>query len=244
MDWAELGRIVQPWAAVGGMALAATSLFIASRSLQLASRTNKAKFVFDLTDQFLKEPSLKAFWYRIDYDRGDKAWRFDLGTFRHSEEERLLDVLIYKFQVIGHMLRSGAVDPRDMSGLYTTCRQLFHNANVRDYVRFVQIDFYCADGFTHLQFENALYCYQQLTRDAVRRGHIDRSELRDCKAFIAELRSISKRADLREQIARRIGYTLYGPPPKRRWLLLPRIRRAAGKAGNAVSAASSAPDNA
>ncbi len=95
MDWAEVGRTIQPWATVGGMALAAASLLIASRSPQLASRTSKAKFVFDLTDQFLKEPSLKAFWYRIDYDKDAMAWRFDLATFRHSEEERLLDVLIY-----------------------------------------------------------------------------------------------------------------------------------------------------
>ena len=217
MDWAEVGRTIQPWATVGGMAIAAASLLIASRSLQLASRTNKAKFVFDLTDQFLKEPSLKAFWYRIDYDKDlTKAWRFDLTDFRHSEEERLLDALIYKFQVIGHMLRTGVVTPRDMIGLYTICRQLFHSSHVRDYIRFVQIDFYCADGFTHLHFEDALYCYQQLTRDAVRHGRIDRAELRDCKAFIAELRSLPKRSAVREAIAARIGYSLYGPPQKAR----------------------------
>ena len=54
MDWAEFGRTIQPWATVGGIAIAAASLLIASRSLQLASRTNKAKFVFDLTDHRLR----------------------------------------------------------------------------------------------------------------------------------------------------------------------------------------------
>lgn len=213
MDWGELGRDIQPWATIVGIAVGACSLYISSRSLGVTSRTNKAKFVFDLTDSFLKDPELRRFWYKLDYDSiTENTWKFDLTTFRHSEDERMIDTLIYKFSVVGHMLKSGAINDNDIIGLYTECRQLFHNQQIREYIRFVQLDFYCTDGFTHLQFADGLYCYEMLTRASVKIRNMNKSELVDCLDFISEIRSIVNKPELRKAIAERIGYHLKDPP--------------------------------
>jgi hypothetical protein len=64
MDWVELVKSLQPWATIGGIFVAGISVVVTSRSFLMSSRTNKAKFVFDLTESFFEEQSVKSFWYR------------------------------------------------------------------------------------------------------------------------------------------------------------------------------------
>lgn len=206
MDWAELGRTIQPWASLLGILLTTFAVFIAARSLRLTLRTNRAKFAFDLTESFLKEDKIKSFWARLNYDVGPDAWVFDLSKFRHSEDEKYIDTILYKFMPIGHMIRSRVIVARDVNSLYFMCRQVFHNLQVREYLRFVQIDTFMADGLVGLHFEDALYCYEQMTLWAVKTGYAGKAELNDCRTFIAELRTLHQDPELRQTISKRIGY--------------------------------------
>ena len=206
MDWVEFGRAIQPWATIGSAFLTTFGVFIAARSLRITSKTNKAKFAFELSESFLKEARIQKFWSRLNYDADENAWKFDLAKFRHSDDERDIDTILYKFMAIGHMIRCGAISAVDVKSLYFTCRQLFHNSEARDYLMFVQIDTYMSDGFTGLHFGDALYCYEQMTRWAVKTRYAARSELTDCRNFIAELQRVSVQPQLRKAVATRIGY--------------------------------------
>jgi hypothetical protein len=207
MSWGEVGREFAPWATIGGMCFAALSILIAASSLRHVTRTNKAKFVFDVTDSFLKDGDLQRFWYRLDYDSADDiSWKFDLHTFRQSEEERLLDALLYKFDAVGLMLRTKAVHVSDLEGLFILCRQTFSNADVREYLRFHQLDFWHAYSLCTLCYADALYLYQQLTIHFVNTGRAPVRHYADCSAFICELRAIPSDPRRRKAIATRIGY--------------------------------------
>jgi hypothetical protein len=119
---------------ITAMLIAAVGIYYAVKTYRINSRTNRAKFVFDLTESFLKEKELREFWYRLNYN----TWTFVLNSFRHSQDERLLDTLLYKFVVIGRMLRSGAIGVEDIEGLFVMCRQTFSNHEVHDYLAFSQ----------------------------------------------------------------------------------------------------------
>ena len=214
MDWGELGRTIQPWATTVGAALTSCGVLIAARSLAMARRTNKAKFAFDLSKSFLKEAQIKVFWSRLNYNSDETSWRFDLSKFRRSDDERDIDEILHKFTVIGHMIRCRSIDVYDINSLYFTCRQVFHNAQVREYLRFVQIDLYLSDGFVFLQFGDALYCYEQMTKWAVKTKHAGQSELDDCQNFLSELQSLHAKPQLRKEIAARIGYAPRIPPAR------------------------------
>jgi hypothetical protein len=161
------------WVSIGtpitGMLIAAIGIFYAIKTYRSNSRTNRAKFVFDLTESFLKEKELREFWYRLDY-QNPQSWKFVLNIFRHSQDERLLDTLLYKFVVIGQMLRSGAIGVEDIEGLFIMCRQIFGNTEVQDYLRFHRLDFWCSDSLENSSFRDALYLYGAITDHLVKRA--------------------------------------------------------------------------
>ena len=54
--------------------------------------------------------------------------------------------------------------PRDLSGLYFVCRQTFYNAQVRECLRFLQLDIFMAEGLSELHSKDALFCYERMTK--------------------------------------------------------------------------------
>jgi hypothetical protein len=207
MDWLELGKSIAPLATIGSMVVGVTGIVIAATSLRAALRTNRAKFVYDLTESFLKDTELKQFWYRLDYDKiSDRAWTFSLSNFRHSTEERLVDTLLYKFVVVGHMLKNKSISLDDIEGLFTICRQTFRNSSVQEYLRFHKLDFWCAEGIVNTEFECGLKMFESVTMHLLKTGRAGTNEYAECKRFIKELDRIPYDILLQQEIAGRIGY--------------------------------------
>jgi hypothetical protein len=204
----EIVKGVLVWAPIvtpiTAMTIAAVGFFYVVKTYRSNSRTNRAKFVFDLTESFLKEKELREFWYRLDYD----SWKFILNIFRHSQDERLLDTLLYKFVVIGRMLRSGAISVQDIEGLFVMCRQTFGNHEVQDYLRFHKLDFWHTQRLQTYTFRDALYLYGAITNHLVKTGRADKQSYKRYQNFVNELDSIPTNRLLQRQIALKIGYDL------------------------------------
>ena len=117
---------------------------MAIATLRHNAKTNRSKFIIDLIESFLKDDATRQFWYKLDYD----DWKFDLSTFRHSEEERQIDALLYRLSVTGQMLRNHSVSHHDLVTTYPIIRQFFTNIEIREYLRFNMLDFYRAQRVT------------------------------------------------------------------------------------------------
>jgi hypothetical protein len=175
---------------------------IAVAALRHNSKTNRSKFIFDLTESFLKDPSTRKLWYRLDYD----DWKFDLTNFRHSDEEQQIDALLYRFSVVGQLLRNRSICHEDLRNIYTIVRQFFTNIEIRNYLRFNVIDFWRVAGHKDSHWPDAMYLYIEQTRYHVRNQLANMEELEDCKRFLSELKNIPYEKDLRQSIAQRIRY--------------------------------------
>ncbi|WP_157726321.1 hypothetical protein [Imhoffiella purpurea] len=175
---------------------------IAVATLRYNSKTNRSKFIFDLTDSFIKDPLTRKFWYRLDYE----DWKFDLHSFRHSEEEQQIDALLYRFSVAGQLLKNRSLSHEDLRNVYPIARQFFANIEIRKYLKFNMIDFWRVAGHTDFQWPDAMYLYRKQTMYHVRQRLANPEELDDCKRFISELKRIPYERELRRSVAESIGY--------------------------------------
>jgi len=175
---------------------------VAIVALRQNARTNRSKFILDLTGFALTDSSTRDFWYKLDYD----DWIFELSTFRKSDEEKHIDSMLYKFSVIGQLLRNSSVKASDLNNIYPIVRQFFSNVQIREYLRFNMMDFWRVAGHTDFHWPDAMYLFESLTRYQVQKRRSRWEELEDCKRFLAELRRIPLEKDLRQEIALRIKY--------------------------------------
>lgn len=193
------------WAQLLGIIAALFGGAMAIQTFRLNTRTNKSKFVLDLSEIFLKDSELKTFWYRLDYD-GPLSWKFDLSDFRHSAEERYLDSLLHRCAVVGQLLRSKSVHARDLANIYPVIRQIFCNEQVREYLRFNMLDFWRVAGHVQPHWPDAHYLYEQLLRWHIKEGIAKQKELDEYICFARELRQLPRDSELRKEVAGRINY--------------------------------------
>lgn len=197
---------IVPYAQLLGTLIALIGGTIALQSLRLNARTNKSKFIVDLTESIIKDKEVTDFWYRLDYE----DWKFDLANFRRSAEERHIDILLCRCAVIGQVLRAGSVSKADLANIFTLIRQIFSNNEIRNYLRFNMLDFYRAAGRLETQWPDALYLYGELLKwhahNGKGRAQDDEQEIKQHTDFVAELNRIPRDGKLREEIASRINY--------------------------------------
>ncbi len=166
------------------------------------ARTNRSRFVIDITELFLKDEEVRKFWYRVNYEQ----WQFDLSNFRGSEEEQNIDTILYRFAIVGQLLRNQSISCRDLVNTYWIVRQFLVNEQIKEYMRFVVLDFWRIARHTDLQWPDAMHLYREQTKYQVKQGFVKRSELDDFDAFIIELKRIPYDEALRKEIAERINY--------------------------------------
>jgi hypothetical protein len=203
-DWVDLGKSLAPWAQTFGTIIVMVGFVVAAASLRVTIKTNKAKFVLELTDSFLKDEKLLRFWYSLDYE-GKDSFIFDLKSFRASETERLLDTLLHKFSVVGRLLRTGAIGIDDIQAISMLCRQTFNNEQVRNYLRYVILDFWRI-GVINQTFNDALYLYEKMTTHFVAKGWATYEESMRCRCFIRQLEAITRDETARREVAATIKY--------------------------------------
>lgn len=191
-----------PYLQVIGALIALAGGAIAVQAFRLNARTNKSKFILDLTESFLRDKEIVEFSYHLDYE----TWKFDLSRFRHSPEERYLDTLLNRCAVMGQLLRMKSIGAADLANVFSIIRQIFSNEDVRKYLQFHMLDFYRTAGHVEPHFPDAHYLYINLLRWAARSQKGNPDDLKNYLEFVAELKRIPYDRRLREAVAARIGY--------------------------------------
>jgi hypothetical protein len=99
----------------------AIGILLAYRELRRNTRVQRAQFLLDATERYFSDVEVRRLFYDINYHRfklsfeegnpttitrGDETPR----PFLHSEDERLLDTLLYTLDVLGRIVRIGVLD--------------------------------------------------------------------------------------------------------------------------------------
>ena len=135
------------------------SIYFAYRQLRFGQRAQQTQIAIQLHDDFFNAPELRAFLYRLDYTRGERAWIFKPESFAHSDEEKYLDLLLYKLSFIGTLVRNGDIHVRDLLWLKVETAIVLENKSVLDYLDWLQSPSQIPG---HSSFSGAVHLYNSL----------------------------------------------------------------------------------
>ena len=113
------------------------SFLFAGLTLLKTVRVQRADFLLKLTERYFKSEEVRAFYYRVDWDQ----WVFDAKGFQSSEEERLLDTLLYSFDEIGQVLRLGVLDDNQARIFAFQAARVLRNQQVQKYLETLDSDY-------------------------------------------------------------------------------------------------------
>ena len=113
----------------------------------------RARFVFDLSQDFLKSDAERDFFYKLDY----LDFKFDPDTFAQSRDEMHLDRLLYKLSFVGKLLRDGLVELDDVNNIRHIASRTLRNDHVIAYLRYLKEE----QVPDHASFSDAVYLFEK-----------------------------------------------------------------------------------
>ena len=122
---------------VVGFAFTLVSLIFAVREIRRNTLAQRTRFLLDFTERYFSDTDVRRFFYEIDYNR----FRFYLTKFTGSDEERWLDSLLYTFDVIGRMIRTGAVTLDEVSIVAFQASRVLGNPEVDKYLKWLDEEY-------------------------------------------------------------------------------------------------------
>ncbi|MCA1594060.1 MAG: hypothetical protein LC754_15700 [Acidobacteria bacterium] len=120
-----------------GFVLTLTGLYFANVQLRRNTKVQRAQFLMDTTERYFSDVEVRKFYYRIDY----KKFRFDPDKFMGSDEERWLDSLLYTFDVIGRMVKMGALTATEVEIFAFQASRVLRNSEVKKYLNLLNRDY-------------------------------------------------------------------------------------------------------
>ena len=135
------------------------SIYLAYRQLKSGQRAQQTQIAIQLHEDFFSAPELREFLYRLDYASGAKVWKFNSKSFPFSEEEKHLDLLLYKFSFIGTLVQNGDIRARDLLWLKVETAIVLENEQVLDYLEWLQSPTQIPG---HSSFSGAVHLYTSL----------------------------------------------------------------------------------
>jgi len=125
-----------------GFFIALGAFLIAFRQMTETSKVNRIKFIYDLTNDLFGDNKLREFFYKIDYDKFKFSTKEeDLKKFKGSNEERWLDSILYRYDVIGRMVRSNVIPLKDLEYVLFEIVQVYKNKHVKKYIKWLDGEF-------------------------------------------------------------------------------------------------------
>ncbi len=139
---------------IGGIAslltgvVTAIGIFLAYVQLRRAAGVQRAQFLLDTTKQYFGDADGRRLYYDIDYDRfkltfvngePSEVSRGDAPAkpFIRSNEERLLDALLYTLDSIGRIVELGVLTGREAALFRFQARRVFDNADVKRFLEWL-----------------------------------------------------------------------------------------------------------
>jgi len=115
---------------LAGFIFTIASLILAAREVRRNTTAQRTQFLLDFTERYFADNDVRKFFYKIDYNK----FKFDVKELVGSDEERWLDSLLYTFDLIGRMVRTGAVTLDEVSIIAFQASRVLGNPEVEKYL--------------------------------------------------------------------------------------------------------------
>lgn len=134
-----------------GLLVAAGSLYFAGHQVQAARRQveearrqveetlrgQRAQHLLAIYGLYFGHEKTRRFFYQLDWGK----WRFDPQRIANAEEEPWLDSLLYNLDVIGRMVRIGALHLEDTKLIAFQAARVVGNEEVARYLEWLEGDY-------------------------------------------------------------------------------------------------------
>lgn len=109
------------------------SLVFAGVQLRRNTSVQRAQFLLDITERYFRDSEIRKFFYDLDY----RNFTLDFQKFIGSDEERWLDSLLYTFDVIGQMVKTGVVTREEVDVIGFQASRVLRNPEVQKYLEWL-----------------------------------------------------------------------------------------------------------
>ncbi len=103
-------------------------------------RVQKAQFLTNITNDLFDDNDLRKFFYKIDYDKFQFS-ETRLRKFKGSDDERHLDALLYRYNLLGRLVRMKLLDIKEIEFLIFEIAQVFKNTQVLKYIQWLETEY-------------------------------------------------------------------------------------------------------
>jgi hypothetical protein len=143
---------------------AAIGVVVAAVQFWRNARVQQAQFVSNLIRDHFEREELRRFFYRVDYEEFEFS-KEDLAGFKGSDDERLLDELLYKYNHVAQLVRLGVIALSDIEFIMFEMIQIFKNTAVIEYISWLDGEYAKHGGYggslRRRPFDNARWLLEQ-----------------------------------------------------------------------------------
>lgn len=149
-----------------GLFITAIGLWINFIQLRRGWRVQKAQFLTSITNDLFNDSDLRKFFYEIDYEKFTFSEE-NLEHFKGSDQERYLDSLLYRYNLLGRLVRMGLLNVNEIEFLIFEMAQIFKNPEVSNYISWLEKEYgqYGKIGSNHRArpYDDARWLIDKLT---------------------------------------------------------------------------------
>ena len=132
-------------------------VFIAYKQFRRGKIYQQLQTARDLQQEFLSNENRIRFIYKLDYEHQENGWRFNPDSFRHSEEERYLDSLLYFFSFVGLLTKQRELSSSNLIWLRSWAKIILDNNEVLRYLEWLKSPDQIPN---HDSFSGIVYLYE------------------------------------------------------------------------------------
>lgn len=132
-----------------GFALTALGLFFTAFQLRQNAKVQRASFLLEMTERYFQDEDVRKLFYAIDYGEGLFDESKPVVFSGNSREERLLDELLYRFDLIGYLVKKRAFSTRETSIFTFQAARVLDNTRVMEYLAWLDTQYAKYGRFLH-----------------------------------------------------------------------------------------------
>ena len=100
----------------------------------------KHNFLANITNDLFDDTDLRKFFYEIDYEKFSFS-EGKLDEFKGSDQERHLDALLYRYNLLGRLVRMKVLRRTEIEFMFFEMTQVFKNAEVSKYLSWLEREY-------------------------------------------------------------------------------------------------------
>lgn len=131
-------------------------------------KIQRLDYLYRVTHDLFTNEEFRKFFYKIDYGH----FQFNeeqIDSFKESEDERHMDALLFKYDLIASLVRSRILKSSDLNHVAFEISQVFQNASVQRYLSWLEDEYQkhgkIRQGVNDRPFGNARWLVEEIMEE-------------------------------------------------------------------------------